>query len=410
MPFATGVFKKLSLKKQATLGVKAPAGAAGSARYMRRVSSTLKLGKAIYTSAEINTSQQRRDVRHGVRNVTGTISGELSVGGYQLPIESVVRRIATAGGATNALTNITTASAGAGTNQGTLTRAAGDFIADGHKVGDVIRLTGAGAGANTMNLLIVGLTATVMTVRTLNKTDITAQASGSALTIALAGKKTFIPQANHTRDYYTIEHFYSDIPDSEQFVDSVFTGVTIGLPATGMATVSFPIMGLNMETGNAEYFTNPAAPPNGGIVAANNGLLIVNGIVVATVTGLTVTLNGNYSVPGGVVGSNVDPDVFPGVIDVTGQMTVLFTSSAMRDLFLNETEFGIIVAMTENNTPLAGVIAISMPRCKLTDSDKDDSQTQLTQTFPFQSLENVAGGAGTNSEASSFVIQDTAFV
>lgn len=411
MPIGTGVFKKVSFKKQTALNTKAPAGAGGTARYLRRVSSTLDLAKATYTSAEILPSQMRRDTRHGVRSVAGTIRGEYSVGAYQNFIESALRRVAIAGATTGALTNITTASSGAGTYAGTLTRAAGSFITDGFKVGDIVLATGAGAGANaSLNMLITGLTALVMTVRTLNGTDIAAVASGGSITVALAGRKTFVPQTGHTRDYYTIEHFYSDIPDSETFKDCVINGFTLGLPATGMSTIEFPIMGLDMDVAGAEYFTTPAAAATGGIVAAANGVLLVNGTVVATLTGLTVTVAGNYAAPGGVVGSNVDPDILPGVIEVTGSATALFVSNALRTLFLNETEFTIIAALTTDNTAAAGVLGVVLPRCKFTGTSKDDSQQALTQTLPFTALENINGGAAVNSEATVISIQDSAFV
>jgi hypothetical protein len=408
---ATGVFKKVSIKRQVSQGVIAPAGAAGTAQYMRRTSSSLNLTKASYGSAEILPSQQRRDFRHGVRAVTGSISGELSAGGYQLPFEGAMRRLATVGGTTGALTNITIASSGAGTFAGTLTRAAGSFLADGFKIGEVVAATGAGAGANTQNLLITGLTATIMTVRTLNGTDIAAVAAGGAITVAVRGKKTFLPQSGHTRDYFTVEHWFSDIGSSERFVDTVFNGFTVTLPPTGMSTVEFPALGLNMTTGAAEYFTTPAQPPAGAIMAAVNGAIIVNGIVVATVTGLTITLAGNMAAPGGVVGSNIDPDIFPGVLEVSGSLSALFADATLRDLFVNETEFAIVGTFVGDNTPLADVVSFIMPRCKANGADKDDVQTGITQTIPFASLENyVAGGAGTTSEATSLEIQDSRFV
>lgn len=321
-----------------------------------------------------------------------------------------MRKQAVAGGATGALTNITIASGGVDSRIGTLTRAAGSFIADGFKIGEIVAGVGVGAGANTQNLLVTGLTETVMNVRTLNGTDIVNVAAGGAITIQMRGKKTFIPQAGQTRDYCTIEHFFSDISASERFIDTVFTGATITLPATGMATVEFPVMGLDMKTGNVEYFTQPAQPPTGPITAAVNGAIMINGEVVATLTGLTITIGGNHAAPGGVVGSNTDPDIFPGVLDVGGQVTALFNNVTMRDLFINETEASLVGVFTGDNSPLAGSVAFIMPRVKFNDSAKDDVQTGITQTLPYVALENFAGGANTPNEATTITIQDTAFL
>lgn len=407
---ATGVFKYLAVKRQPALKTIAPAAPGGSARYMRRVTSTLALAKATYTSAEIRPSQQVADMRHGVRSVSGSISGELSVGGYQVPFEDVLRKTATAGGNT-AGANITVASAGAETFAGTLTRAAGDFIADGFKVGDVVRLTGSpAADNNNKNLMITALTAAVATVRTLNKTDLVGSAGAGGMGLAAPGMKTWTPGVGQMRSYCTIEHWHSDILDSERFVDCVFTGANIALPATGMATVEFPVMGLDMKTGNAEYFNAPSPAPIGSNLASVNGVMVVNGVVVADVTGLTITVAGNHAAPGGVVGDNVDPDIFPGTLTVTGQMTALFRSGALRQLFLDEAEFGVVAALTGDNRANAGFTAFNMSRCKYTGNTKDDTATGLTQTMPFQALENLAGGAGTVNEATTLVIQDSAFV
>lgn len=414
MAFATGVFKRLSLKRQAALNVVAPAGAAGSARYMRRVTSTLDLAKANYASNEVNQSQQVRDMRHGVRSVPGSLSGELSVGAYQEPFSSVMRKDAVIGGTTGAIATITVASSGAGTKAGTFTRSAGDYIADGFKVGEVVRQTGPANANSNKNLMITALTALIMTVRTLDGSDLIAQAPVAGVTLTMAGKKTYCPQTGQLRLYHTIEHFYSDVPTTEVYRDCVFTGATISLPATGMATVEFPIMGLNEYVPadpTVEYFTNPAAAAAGPITAAVNGVIMVNGVAVANVTGLTITIAGAHSAPGGVVGSNEDPDIFPGVLTVTGQATVLFNSNAHRLLFINETEFAIACALTGDNTANAGFVAFIMSRCKYTGRTLDDVATGISQTLPFQALENVnGGGAGTVNDATTIVIQDSAFV
>lgn len=406
MGIAAGVYKKISVKRQADLGVKSPAGAAGTARYLRRVTSTLDLKKATYQSEEILASQQVRDMRHGVRSVAGSISGELSIGGYQQFFESVLRQNVVAAATTGALATIAANAAG------TFTRTGGSYITDGFKIGDVVRVSGyttTGVANNAKNAIIIALTATVMTLRALDGSAFATKAAGDNVTIAVVGKKTFVPQANHARHYYTIEHWFSDVAQSEQFSDCIIGGANISLPATGMAKVEFPIMGLDMQTGVAEYFTTPANAATGAIVAAVNGVLVVNGNVVAVITGLEIKINGNYSAIGGIVGSNVDPDILPGVVAVDGSVSALFLDATLRDLFLSEGEASIAVALTGSNAANADFIAFNMPRCKFTDATKDDGKGVLTQTLPFVALENVAGGAGQATEATTISIQDSTF-
>lgn len=402
---AVGVFKKLNFKKQAGQGTIAGGGAA-TGQTLRRVTSTIDLDKAFYKSGEIRPSMQRNDGRQGVKSVAGQIQGEVSLGTYQSFFESVLRQGVIAAKTTGAITTITSAVTVA--PAGTFTRSAGDFFADGFTVGDVVRVTGNAQAANNQTYIITALTALIMTVYPLNGTAVVAQASGAANTIAQAGKKTFIPQTGHTRDYYTIEHNFSDIVQSERFVDCVITGFNLKLPSSGMATITFPVMGLDMQTGGAAYFTSPTAATTTGIVASANGVLFIQGVKVGVITSVDLTVNGNYSAPGGVVGANVDPDIFPGSIDVTGTCTVLFDSATYRDMFINETVAQMALALTTDSTANPGVFAVNLPASKFTNADKDDGEKGLTMTMNFTSLENAAGAAGTL--ISTIGIIDSSFV
>lgn len=410
MPIATGVFKKLIAKKQTGLGI---AASGASAQEYRRVTSNLSLKKEFYKSNEIRASMMRSDGRHGVRSVDGTISGELSVGTYKYFIASTLRAASTwsapvtSGALTTVAAAVTTGAAG------TFTRSSGSWLTDGFKIGMVVRWTGWASPAtanNNHNFIITALTSTVMTVFALDGVPIVAKAAGDSVTVTTPGRYVFTPTSGHTNDYWTIEHFHSDIAQSEQFTDCVFNTMDVKLPATGMATIDFGILGLNMVTGTSSVFTSPAAPTSGKVLAAVNGAVFVAGTRVATITSLDFQKNGNCSVPGGVVGSNVDPDIFKGSFDVTGNMSVLFENTTMRDYFLAETEVSIIAAFTGSNAPNADFIAITMPVVKINSSDVDDGEKGLTASMSFVSLENTSGGPGTNSINTDLVIQDSSVV
>lgn len=411
---ASGVFKKVFLKRQTAQGAQAPAGPASSARNVRRVTSTFDLAKASYQSNEVNESQQVRDMRHGVKSTAGTLSGELSVGGYQQPLESVLRQVSQAGVTTAALTTI--AAATTGDRTGTFTRTGGSFLADGFKIGDVIRSTGwatTAAVMNTRNFMIIGLTATVMTVMSLGKAgQVVTKAAGDPVVIAVPGRKTWTPQTGQTRDYYTLEHWFGDVAKSEVFPDLVFTAANIGLPPSGLATIELPGMGIDMQTPAAQYFTSPAPSPTGAILAAVNGLIIVNGVAVGLITGLNINIAGNYAYPdaNGVVGQDTHVDIVPGVLTVTGQATVLFTDATLRDMFINESEVSIAVALTASADINAEFAAFVMSRVKFSGSTKDDTPTGITLTMPFQALENVNGGAALANLQTTLSIQDSLWV
>lgn len=406
---ATGVFKQVSFKRQASLGTIATGGAA-TGQYLRRTKSTLDLNKATYKSAEILVSQQRRDFRHGVRSIKGTISNELSVGMNQPMMESMCRQV---------VQTVTT-----GTSQShtialvsgppaywTITRATG-WIAEGFKIGDIIQSSTSGFNAANKlnNLLIIGLTATVANVVPLNGVALVAEGPIASSVFATVGKKTWLPASGQVRHYYTVEHWFGDISQSEVFTDCVATKMSIKMPASGMATCDIDMLGLNITTNTSQYFSSPAAAPTGGIEASVNGVISVAGSPVGLITSLNFDMNGNYSVPGGVVGANVDPDVFPGSVDVTGTMTILFQDATFRNLFVNETEFGMTVALTANNTQASPFTAFNFPRCKAGGATKDDTEKGLILTMPFTALEQTTGTPTSTVDLDTTIsIQDSAF-
>lgn len=405
MAIASGTFKQLIVKKQSALGTKATTG---TAQLLRRVTSDISLKKATYTSNEIRPSLQKSDYRHGIRSVDGTINGELSCGTYQGPIESVLRAAASVAITTGAI--ITVASAVTTGASGTFTRSGGSYFTDGFKVGMVVRWTGwatTGVPNNTHNFLITTLTALIMTGTMLDGVAIGAKAAGDSVTCLEAGKHIAIPTSGHTRDYWTIEHNFADIVQSEQFTDCVFGGMNVKLPATGMATIDFPVMGLNMDVSTAAYFVSPTAASSGAVLAAVNGAVYIAGLKVALITSMDFNVNGNMTVPGGIVGSNVDPDIFPGTFDVSGNLSVLFSDAVMRDYFIAETEVSIIAVFTVGNAANADFQSHVFHRVKLGGSSKDDGVKGLTMTMPFIALENTAGGAATSSIATSYWQQDS---
>lgn len=402
---ASGSFKQLLYKKQSGLGTKATTG---SAQLLRRVTSTVDKKRANYTSKEIRPSMQRSDMRLGVVAVDGTISGELSPGTYGDFMSSMLRQAWQAAVVGSALTDVTAAvTVGAA---GTFTTAGGNFLTQGFKVGRVIRWTGWTAPAtanNAHNFLITALTATVMTVIALDGVAVVAKASGDSVTATDAGKSTWIPSSGHTRDYYTIEHNFADIVQSEQFKDCVMSQMDLKLPPTGMATVDFLVMGIDMDTSTSAYFVSPTGATSAGILAAVNGALFVGTTQVGLITGLNITAKGNFTTVGGVVGSNLEPDITPGSIDVSGQATVVFSDNVMRDHFLNEDEVSMVAAFTTKNTPTADFQAFSFPRLKFTGASKDDGEKSLIMTMPFTAIENVLGGTGTATVESTIAIQDS---
>jgi len=409
MPAASGLFKQVAYKVESTFG-NAPTQA--SAQALRRVQSTLDLSKDTYQSNELRPDLQIADYRHGVRKVAGKISGELSCKTYADFMAAGLKRAFTAGvsAATVSLTIV-----GTGPTY-TVTRAAGSYLTDGFKVGTVIRLSvGALNAANlNKNLMITALTATVATVIVLNAVALVAEGPITGCTVTTVGKRTYIPTSGHTDLSFAVEHWYSDLSQSELFLGCKMDKISMNLPPTGMATVDFDFMGQDVadvasKRGavalNTQYFTTPTAVTTTATMAAVNGVIRIGGVAVASLTGLSIEIDPTYS-GDPVVGSNIVPQLFAGKVAVTGQFTAYFDSTALRDAFFAETEIDLMAAFTADNTAAADFIAIAIPRLKLGGSSKNDGDGGLVQTIPFQALLNVAGGTGLATEATTLQIQD----
>jgi hypothetical protein len=240
----------------------------------------------------------------------------------------------------------------------------------------------------------------------LNGSALTAEGPIASATMTVPGKKSWVPATGHTDLSYSVESWHSDVPASEVYTGCKVAGVKFDLPPTGMAKIGVEFVGQNIDTAAGQYFTSPTAATSTGVMAAVNGIVRVGGVTVATLTGLSVDVScAQAGDP--VVGANTIPNLFPGRVLVSGQMTAYFESTTLRDVFINETEISIIGAFTASNDAAADFMTFVLPRVKLGGAGRNDGEAGLVQTMPFTALMNTAGGAGISSEATTISTQDS---
>jgi hypothetical protein len=403
MPTAQGRFKELRFKRQTAKGT--IAGTSGGQR-LRRVTSQFELQKETYNSAdEITSTQQMLSSTHGVKMVNGSVSGLLSSGTYADFMSAVLRRDFTA---VTALTGLSITIAGTAPNY-TITRAAGDFLTGGIKVGMVIRLTAGTFNANNLNknILVTGVTATVINGTPLNGLTLTAEGPIASATVTVQGKVTHVPASGHTQIYYGIEEWYADISQSELSNDVKIGSFNVSLPGTGNATVDFTAMGLDQTRSASAYYTAPSAESTSGIVAGASGALYVGGSPVGVVTDLSIEVNGNQTAADGTVGSNIRSDIFDGKVMATGSFTAYFENATIANNFLNEVEVSILAAVTAGSAKDAEFLSFFMPRIKVNTDTVDDGETGLKRTFNYEALYNAAGGAALSTQQTTIQVHDS---
>jgi len=388
MPISKGTAKQVGYKKETTWGVLA---GNTSGKLLRRVTASFNLAKEAYESGEIRTDRQVSDFRHGVRSAEGSLNGELSAASYADFMGSVVGKDFAAVTLGSAVSCTVTVS---GTTY-TIVRSTGSWITDGVKVGMVVRAAGLTTVAdNARNLLVASITATNLVVVPLNGVALTAQGTGTSVTITAPGKQTFVPATGHTDDSYTVEEFYSDIAQSEVYTGMKVNNIAVQLPATGLSTVDIGFAGKDLAlNGTSQYFTSPTAQGNNGIFAAVNGVMLVNGAPVALVTSADFAIE-RATENANVVGSNSVADIFTGRIRVTGNLSVYFQDADFRDYFDDETPVSIVLTMTADSSATANFIAFTLPKVKLGSFSKDDGELGIVASSSFQALLNDVTTAG----------------
>lgn len=372
MAIAQGINKKVVIKKESQWGV--PAGKDGG-QYMRRVTSDFDLKKDVYTSNENRDDQQVAVSRHGLRKAEGTLVGELSAGSYFMLMESLLRGTAVAGATFTGTVSLTAEGfVGAG------------FAAAGFRAGQVVRATGfANADSNANNFIVAEASDTLLKGQFVNGADIVPEADVVDVTIAVPGAVVNVPTTGHTDTSFTLEHYFSDLELSELYTGLKVGGMEVSLPATGMATVSFPMTGKNSADAAEAYFTNPAEATTTNAMAAASGVVFVAGKRMTLATSMSVNVTANLSTEA-VIGSNEVPDVFRGTLGASGQLTVFFENNDQRRAFLDEQDLSVFAVLTESAAPDADFLVIHLPRISLNGASKDDGAKGLVQTVPFTAL------------------------
>ncbi len=407
----TGVQTDIAFKQETNFGT-ANTGTGGT--LLRRVTMDLELSKDTYESDEIIKTYQTSDFRHGMRKVAGPLKGRLSPGSYSTFIAHALRRDFAIGG-TIAGTTIAAVSGAGFTDSGngliTAGFKVGDVVATGTGTGTAGGFTGANAANNGRYYIVSALGTGSMGVVNMDGSTatITSDAAGEGVGISVVGKKTYIPSTGHTNHSSTIEKLYGTAtPISEVYTGCKVNTVAISLPPTGLAGIDFGFIGYNrvQPLGTSSVFTSPAAASTTGLTVAVNGAVFFAGTLVAVVTGLTINTDGGMTT-GGVVGSNLTPDVFVGRVKVTGQLTAYLQDATFLSAFDNETEVAIVGVFTVDNSASPKFVSFVLPRCKLGGATKADGPGPVIITAPFTALYNAAGGTGTTSEQSTLVVQDS---
>lgn len=392
-------------KKESTPNVE-ETGSGGT--ILRRVTGTLDLAKPEVTSAEKRDDFQEVTVNHGTRSVNWQIQSELFGGDYTDFLGSLLRRD---------FATVSTVSAGASDgftiSSGVLTRAAGggeSFLTDGIRAGMVVRFTNlTTAGNNNRNIRITAVTATTLTLVAVDGGAAVADSTSSTTaTMVIVGQVSYIPSTGHTSDTYTMERH-----DRALDVSEVGYGVKIGsfdvsVQPDQPVDITFAGLGIDRtyySAGNAPSLTSPTAAGVGPALSSAVGVMRVNGVAQAIITGFS--LNIDLGVQNRAVAfNNLSPDVFYGrSAQITGTINAMRSSNALATLFDDETEVVLELFLESPGAAPKSFFNIYLARVKLNSADMDDPDGPAIQTFSFRALKPTSGATGV--EQTAILIQDS---
>ncbi len=344
---------------------------------LRATGRALNLEKATLETEEVRPDRQKSDVRHGFNRVVGSPGFELSLKSFDDILEVLVSR---AWVAVTAVSGIDI-----GINSGTkiIDRASGSFITDGYRKGDIVRTTGFATPANNSDWLVLSVAALTLTVADPSSAIVT-EAAAAARTVTYPGKRLDVGSVLST---LTVERAFSGVGKYQAFRGCALDKMTLGVKPEGMVGGSIDILGMVAQAlaGTSISAVTPYPRPTTAPLAAFEGRMYEGGTLASVVTSLDLNFNNNRQLAA-VIGSRYSPDVYEGVLDVTGSMTAFFEDEVLYNKFVNETESWLQVKCQDPVTA-TDFLSIVMPRLKYTGAMIDPPQVgPVPMQMPFRSL------------------------
>lgn len=383
MPTASGARVRMAYVKEVTQGV----NPGGTTKILRTTSRQINLQKNILESNEVRADRQKKDVRHGFLRVAGALGFELSIGAYDDMIEGLL------GGTWTTVATQGAPNLGA-TSPATFTRAAGSWIADGIRAGDMITTTGYTAPADngTFRVLTVGATTLVCDTSVL-----ITEANGAAKTLVATGKRIEI---GTTLETFTFERQFLDLPQYQVFSGVAVDSMPLSIKPEAIVNGTLNLVGMLGGTLSGSPISgSPTAAPTNAPFSSFEGRLYENGATIAIVTGLDLLIENHRSLQA-IVGTKTSPEVYDGQCMVSGSLTALFQNSTLLNKFLNETGTSLWCKLDDlNGTDFHNIV---MPSIKYVGGDIDpptDGPTPIT--LPFRSLVDTLTGTSLSWQRSN---------
>lgn len=350
-----------------------------------------KFTKAATESNEVRRDGMRSRGRHGTYKTQGSEGGQLALGAYDTVLQALMRGTYSAAdlaiteasvlGGSAAATSITTTTS-------TIVAAAGSWITQGLRVGDVVRLTGHSTAANnSKDLRITGLTALTITVA---ETLVLNATPDTAFTVTRPGRVLINPAAGSlVKRYYTWEEHELDIDSSSVYTDVVFGNGKVSMATDGIIMFDAGWWGTGQFTtlsgASAPLFTSPTENTAAAMSVVDATIRLgTSDLVELSSFDLTFDIAANAPSVFGSGAIKYSPDVFTGQMGINLNLTMLRKDLAYVANHVNEDVLSLQILAVENESEPKDFISFYVPNFTLGDVARSGLKKEgggMTQTI-----------------------------
>jgi hypothetical protein len=240
-----------------------------------------------------------------------------------------------------------------------VTRATGDFVADGFVVNQWVKMTGWDTAANNTIAKISALTTTTMTLVGPTLTD---QGSGETDVSIVMGAQ--IVNGTEFRSF-GIEKEFTDLSNVFAALRGmVIDTVNLSISADAIITGSFGFLGKDMKAETATFGdgSNTAAPTNTIMNAIDDVDVLYEALASLDITAFSMALANNLRarLQVGTLGAI---SIGTGSVGITGTLQAYFESNALMTKYLNFTETSIAIVFID---AAGNTYVLDLPAIKFT--------------------------------------------
>jgi len=333
-------------------------------------------------SDELTTERQVTDIALGTKKQSGDFGYELSYGEQDAMLEAML------GGTWTAPYSLTAQSLTVVKTNKTFARTvAGDFVADGVQVGDIITTTGFADSENNGDFRVAQVAANLITVSLLSGSPVLKDVTDD--TGCTISTSTRVLTNGTTSRYYTFERAFADITQYGAFQDCQLDKWTLEAKLDAKVTGKFSIIG----AGIAAYSATPidASPTDSQeespIESFDGTLSEGGGAALAVLNALSLSADNQGEADYVILnaGDATAAQLNQGRFKLTGSLDMYFTDLTFHTKIIAGNESSLDFNL---GTPLSGkAYRFYLPRIKYTGlEDPVTNDKRIMMKAPFQAL------------------------